>query len=73
MERRVQFGHPSRVLGPRLRYGAASMEWCVLRACSRAGLLWREVADPSAVSLRASLINRGRPDWLDVRHSIEYP
>ena len=54
-----------------LRYGAASIERRVLRACSRAGvLLWREVADPSFVSRSASSIDRGRPDWLDVRHSI---
>ena len=55
-------------------YGAASMEWRVLRVCSRARtLLWREVADPLPVSRRASPMDRGRPDWLDVRHSIHYP
>ena len=55
------------------RYVAASMEWRVLRACSRArALLWREVADPLPVSCRVSPMDRGRHDWLDVRHSIHY-
>ena len=56
------------------RYGATSMGQRVLRACSRAGaLLWRDVADPSLVSRSVSPIDRGRPDRLDVRHSIQYP
>ena len=35
--------------------------------------MWREVADPSPVSRRASPMDRGPPDWLDLRHSIQYP
>ena len=55
------------------RYGGESMEWRVLRACSRAGaLLWREVANRLPVSRRASPTDRGRPDYLDVRHCIQY-
>ena len=65
---------PPGCVGPAwFRYGAASMEWRALRACSRAGaLLWRKVADPSPVSRRVSPMDRGRPDWLDVLHSIQY-
>ena len=49
-----------------------SIERRVLRACSRDGaLLWREVADTSRVSRSASPIDSSRPDWLDVRHSIQ--
>ena len=50
---------PRYVPGAWFRYGAASME--------------REVADPSLVSRTASPMDRGRPDWLDVRLSIQYP
>ena len=54
------------------RHGAVSIERGVLRACSRArALMWREVANPSLVSCSASPIDRGRPDWLDVRHSMQ--
>ena len=56
-----------------LRYGPTSMD-SLLRACSRAGaLLWRVVADPSLVICSASYLDRGRPDWLDVPHCIQYP
>ena len=75
MERRVPFGHSSRLWGRHLvQVGAASMGWHVLRACSRAGaLLWSEVADPLPVGRRLSPMDSGRPDRLDVRHSIQYP
>ena len=67
----IPLGYVARVW---FRYGAAPMGWRVLRACSRRGaLLWREVADPSPVSRRVSPMDRGRPDRLDVRHSIQYP
>ena len=56
-----------------LRWGAVSMDWRIIRACSSAvTLLWREVPDPSPVSRSASPIDSGRPDWLDVCYSIEY-
>ena len=46
----------------------------VLRACSRArALLWRDMADPAPVSRRLSTMDRGRPDRLDVCHSIQCP
>ena len=46
----------------------------VLRACSRAGaLLRRDMADPAPVSRRVSPMDRGRPDRLDSRHSIQCP
>ena len=55
-------------------YGAMSPGQCVLRACSRAGaLLWRDMADPALVSRRMSPMDRGRPDCLDARHSIQCP
>ena len=54
-------------------YGAASMGQRVLRVCSRArALLWRDVAEPAPVSRRVSPMDRGRHDWLEVRHSIQY-
>ena len=46
----------------------------VLRACSRAGaLLRRDMADPAPVSRRVSPMDRGRPERLDSRHSIQCP
>ena len=57
-----------------VRYGAAPLGQRVPRACSRAGaLLWRNVADPAPVSRRVSPMDRGQPDRLDVRDSIQYP
>ena len=54
------------------RYGAVSPGQRVPRACSRAGaLLCRDMADPAPVSRRVSPMDRGRPDRLDVRHSIQ--
>ena len=56
------------------RYGAVSPGQRILRACSRAGaLLWRDMADPAPVSRMVSPMDRGRPDRLDVRHSIHCP
>ena len=56
------------------RYGATSLGQRVLRACSRAGAVqWRDQADPVSVSCRVSPMDRGLPDWLKVRHSIQYP
>ena len=56
------------------RYGAVSPGQRVLRACSRAGaLLRRDMADPALVSRRVSPMDRGRPDRLDSRHSIQCP
>ena len=56
------------------RYGAVSPGQRVLRACRRAGaLLWRDMADPAPVSRRVSPMDRGRPDRLDVRYSIQCP
>ena len=50
------------------------MGWRVLRACSRDGaLLWEQVAEPSPVGRSVSPIDRGRPDPLGVRLSIQYP
>ena len=56
------------------RYGAASLGQRVLRVSSRAGaLLWRTVADPAPVSPRVCPMDRGRPERLDVHHSIQFP
>ena len=56
------------------RYGAVSPGQCVLRACSRAGaLLRRNMAHHAPVSRRVSPMDRGRPDQLDSRHSIQCP
>ena len=56
------------------RYGAVSPGQRVLRACSRAGaLLRRDMAHPAPVSRRVSPMDRGRPDRLDSRHSIQCP
>ena len=64
---------PGYMARPWFRYRAAPMGQRVLRACSRAGaLLWRDMADPSPVSRSVSPIDRGRPDRLNVRHSIQY-
>ena len=53
-------------------YGAVSLGQRVLRACSRAGaLLWRDMADPAPVSRGVFFMDRGRPDRLDVRDSIQ--
>ena len=68
MGRRVQFGHPSRVRGPRLVQVRGRVN-----GVPSPQVLWRVVADPSQVSCRVSPIDRGRPEWLDVRHSIQYP
>ena len=55
-------------------YRAASPGQPVLRTCSTAGaLLWRDVADPGPISRRVSPLDRGGPDQLDVRHSIQCP
>ena len=65
---------PGYVASLSFRYGAVSPGQRVLRACSRAGaLLWRDMADPALVSRRVSPMDRGRPDRLDVRHSIQCP
>ena len=67
---------PSRryVARARFRYGDAYIEGRVLRVWSRAGaLVWREVPDPSTVSCSLFPIDRGRPDWLDMHHSMRYP
>ena len=54
------------------RYRAVSPGQRVLRACSRAGaLLRRDMADPAPVRRRVSPMDRGRPDRLDSRHSIQ--
>ena len=37
-----------------------------------AALLWRDVADPAPVSRSVSPMDRGRPERLDVCHSIQY-
>ena len=56
------------------RYGAVSPGQCVLRACSRAGVLpQRNRAEEAPVSCRVSPMDRGRPDRLDSRHSIQCP
>ena len=56
------------------RYGAVSPGQRVPRACSRAVvLLRRDMADPAPVSHRVSPMDRGRPDRLDSRHSIQCP
>ena len=56
------------------RYGAVFPGQRVPRACSRAvALLWSDMAGPAPVSRRMSPIDRGRPDQLDVRHSIQCP
>ena len=56
------------------RYGAVSPGQRVLRACSRAGaLLRRDMAEPAPVSRRVSPMDRGWPDRLDSRHSIQCP
>ena len=72
--------HPIRTLllgtwpAPGSGSGAVSPGLRVLRACSRAGaLLWRDMADPAPISRRVSPMDRGRPDRLDVRHSIQCP
>ena len=46
----------------------------VLRAFSRAwALLWKDMADPAPVSRRVCPMDRGRPDRLDVRNSVQCP
>ena len=56
------------------RYGAVSPGQRVLRACSRAGaLLRRDMADPAPASCMVSPMDRGQPDRLDLRHSIQCP
>ena len=75
VERRMQLGYPSRGRGRCLvQVGATSIQRRVPRTCSRAwALLWREVPDPSPVNRSASPIDRDKPLWLDVCHSIQYP
>ena len=75
MECRVQLGQSSQVRGPRLvqMRGHVSGVACsqgVQRGC---GAAVEDVADPAPISCRVLPMDRGRPEWLDVRHSIQYP